>query len=198
MSLGGSLPFAREGVLARRVLPMSIILTLIGSALGALLLLRVPMKALQFTIAVAMIAVAVFSLFFKKNGSVEREVSALRKGLGYGATFLLAVYGGFFSGGYVTMLTVVFVLLFGQTFIQSVAATKVINVFSSGVATLIFAWRGVIDYRLGVILSCAMFLGALIGGKATLKISPVWLRRIFIVAVLGLAVRMMIWAFKSF
>ena len=39
MSLGGSLPFARKGVVARHVLPLSITLTVVGSALGALLLL---------------------------------------------------------------------------------------------------------------------------------------------------------------
>jgi uncharacterized protein len=191
MSLGGSLPFARKGVVERRVLPLSIALTVIGSALGALLLLRVPVRALQLTIAIAMIAVAVFSLARKNDGSSEHPVSPARKATGYFATFLLAVYGGFFSGGYVTMLTALFILLFGLSFLQSVATTKVINLFSSAVATLIFARRGVVDYKLGAILGVTMFVGALVGGHVTLCISPVWLRRIFLVAVLGLALKMM-------
>jgi uncharacterized protein len=58
MSLGGSVPFAQRGVIKRRVLPVSIPLTVVGSALGALLLLRIPVRALQVTIAIAMIAVA--------------------------------------------------------------------------------------------------------------------------------------------
>jgi hypothetical protein len=45
-----------------------VVLTIIGSGLGALLLLRIPLKALQITIAVAMIGVAVFSLLNKKSG----------------------------------------------------------------------------------------------------------------------------------
>src|SRR3984885_491888 len=195
MSLGGSLPFAREGVIERRFLPISIVLTLVGSALGALLLLRIPVRALQLTIAIAMIAVAVFSLA-RKGGTSEHSVSSSRRAVGYVATFLLAVYGGFFSGGYVTMLTAVFVLLFGLTFLQSVATTKVVNLFSSAVATLIFAWRGVIDYKLGAILGLTMFLGALVGGHATLRISPLWLRRIFIIAVAGLALKMILVFFQ--
>jgi uncharacterized membrane protein YfcA len=190
MSLGGSLPFARKGVVARRVLPLSIALTMVGSAIGAVLLLRVPARALQLTIALAMIAVTAFSLAKKDSGSTEHLVSALQKATGYGTTFLLAVYGGFFSGGYVTMLTAAFVLLFGLTFLQSVATTKVLNVFSSAIATLIFAWHGVVDYKLGVILGGTMFLGALIGGSVTLRISPVWLRRVFLAAVIGLALKM--------
>jgi uncharacterized membrane protein YfcA len=179
-------------VVKRRVLPLSIALTLVGSALGALLLLRVPVRALQLTIAIAMIAVAVISLVRKNDGSSERPVSSARKATGYFATFILAVYGGFFSGGYVTMLTAVFVLLFGLSFLQSVAATKVINLFSSAIATLIFAWHGVVDYKLGAILGGTMFLGAWIGGHAILRVNPVWLRRIFLVAVLGLALKMIL------
>jgi uncharacterized protein len=111
--------------------------------------------------------------------------------VGYVATFILAVYGGFFSGGYVTMLTAVFVFLFGLTFLQSVATTKVINIFSSVLATVIFASQGIVDYTLGIILGVTMFLGALIGGFVTTRISVVLLRRIFLVAVLGLAAKML-------
>jgi Sulfite exporter TauE/SafE len=106
--LGGSLPFARKGILEKRRLPLCIILTLIGSAIGAMLMLRAPERALRLTIAIAMTGVAVFSLAKEDSGTAEREVSAMRKATGYGATFLLGIYGGFFSGGYVTMLTAVF------------------------------------------------------------------------------------------
>jgi uncharacterized membrane protein YfcA len=182
MSAGGSLPFARKGVIERRLLPVSIVLTLVGSAIGALLLLRIPVRALQLTIAIAMLAVAVFSLIRRDSGQSEHTVSNSRRALGYIATFILAVYGGFFSGGYVTMLTAVFVFL---------ATTKVINIFSSAVATVIFASQGVVDYKLGIILGVTMSLGALIGGFATTRISGVLLRRIFLVAVLGLAAKML-------
>jgi uncharacterized membrane protein YfcA len=134
MSVGGSLPFMGKGVFSRSRLLPSIALTIIGSGLGAFLLLSVPLKALQITIAVAMIGVAVFSLLNKNLGQVSHDapVSQIRTIAGYAMTFLLAIYGGFFSGGYVTMLTAAFVLLFGTTFLQAVATTKVINVFSSG------------------------------------------------------------------
>ena len=46
MSVGGSLPFTGKGVLSRSRLLPSIFLTIVGSGLGALLLLKVPLKAL--------------------------------------------------------------------------------------------------------------------------------------------------------
>ena len=191
MSAGGSLPFARKGVIERRLLPVSIVLTVIGSGVGALLLLRIPTGALQLTISIAMIAVAVFSLARRESGTTQRSVSSARRATGYVATFVLAVYGGFFSGGYVTMLTAAFVLLFGLTFLQAVATTKVVNLFSSAVATAIFAWHGVVDYKLGLVLGLTMFLGAVIGGHVAMRLPAVWLRRVFLVAVVGLAAKML-------
>jgi uncharacterized protein len=192
MSVGGSLPFARKGVLPSARLPGLIVVTVLGSALGAFVLLAIPKGGLELVIAVAMIGVACFTLIRHDAGATAAEgVSQTREIGGYAAAFLLAIYGGFFSGGYVTLLTTAFVFLFGMTFLQSVAITKVVNVFSSAVAVLIFAWRGAVDYKLGTILGIAMFLGAMIGAHTTMKISPVWLRRSFIAVVLGLAVKML-------
>ena len=157
-------------------------------------MLAVPLRTLQIIIAVAMIAVAIFSLLNKNLGHSSNDVPRSRAAelTGYAGAFVLAIYGGFFSGGYVTMLTAVFVVLFGMTFLQAVASTKVINVFSSGIATVVFIWRGVVDLKLGIILGVAMFLGALLGGRIALFLSTLWLRRIFIAAVLGLAVKLLL------
>ena len=79
-----------------------------------------------------------------------------------------------------------------MTFLQGVATTKVINVVSSAVATAVFLWRGVVDVKLGMVLGISMFLGALLGSRIALKLHPIWMRRIFITAVLGLAMKMLI------
>ena len=60
-------------------------------------------------------------------------------------------------------------MLFGMTFLQAIAATKVINIFSSGVATAVFVYRGMVDLKLGISLGIVMFLGALIGGRLSLR-----------------------------
>jgi uncharacterized membrane protein YfcA len=112
---------------------------------------------------------------------------------GYLGTFALGVYGGFFSGGYVTLLTAAYVALFRMTFVEAVSMTKIINMFSSLVATLIFMWRGLIDYRLGILLGVTMFVGASLGGRIALKLSNVWLRRVFLAAVVLLALKTLLY-----
>jgi uncharacterized membrane protein YfcA len=95
----------------------------------------------------------------------------------------LGIYGGLFSGGYVTILTAVFVWTFRMTFIEAIATTKLINILSSAIATAIFMWRGLVDYRLGAILAVTMFLGALLGARYARGLSNLWLRRIYLAAV---------------
>jgi hypothetical protein len=197
MSIGGSLSFRGKNVFDYKRSPLLIVLTLAGSSSGALLLLVIPSWVMPLMISVFMIAVASFSMVKHNAGitPVECQASRGREIAGYAATFVLGVYGGFFSGGYVTLLTAAFVALFGMTFMQAVSTTKLVNVFSSLVATLIFIWRGLVDYRLGILLGVIMFVGALVGGHITLRLSNVWLRRIFLAAVLALALKTLLYDF---
>jgi uncharacterized membrane protein YfcA len=78
-----------------------------------------------------------------------------------------------------------------MTFLESIVATKLMNTFSSVVATLVFAWRGIVDFKLGLLLGVSAFVGGLLGARIALKLNAEWLRRIFIIAVFGLAARML-------
>jgi len=79
-----------------------------------------------------------------------------------------------------------------MSFTESVAATKFINVFSSGIATLIFMWQGLVDYRLGIFLAVSMFAGAYVGAHYATKMNEIWLKRIFVATVILLAVKTLI------
>jgi hypothetical protein len=62
-----------------------------------------------------------------------------------------------------------------------------ICVCSSYVSTSRFHARGLVDYRLGILPASVTFAGALIGGRVALRLSNAWLRRIFLTAVVALA-----------
>ena len=192
MSIGGSLPFLKTNTVNNRRLPLLIALTLIGSVIGALLLLLIPSRVVPVIVSTAIIGVAVFSMAYRRSGAGLSPLPPNRglEKAGYALTFLLGVYGGLFSGGYVTILTALFVATFRMTFIEAIATTKLINVFSSGVATLIFLRRGLVDFRLGAILGVTMFLGALLGARYACRLSNLWLWRIYLAVVwlLGLKI----------
>jgi uncharacterized protein len=195
LSLGGTVPFLKGRLIPRKRLPVLIGLTLIGSILGALLMLVVPAKAIPIVVALAMIVVAVFSLIKGNAGisPVAVRPAGISEAAGYGLTFILGVYGGFFSGGYVALLTAALVAFFGITFIEAVAVTKVLNLFSSLVATAVFAVRGLIDWKLGLILGAVSFAGAAAGAGLARNLSNHALRRVFLGAVLALAAKTLLY-----
>jgi uncharacterized protein len=190
MSVGGTIPFLKGDLLKRKDLSLLIVLTLFSSILGALLVIIIPSKTMPLLISISMIAVTIFSVANRHKGvkKVEKPSSTALK-IGYTLTFALGIYGGFFSGGYVTTLTASFIAFLNMTFVEAVAVTKVLNIFSSLIATLIFMTQGLVDYKLGIILGITMFFGAMIGAKFALKISNLWLRRIFLMTVIILALR---------
>jgi hypothetical protein len=141
-----------------------------------------------------MIGVAIFSLIYRQAGVYQSAAAppVAAEIAGYTLTFLLGIYGGFFSGGYVTMLTAVYVVMFRMTFVEAIATTKLVNIFSSGVATVIFMDHGLVNYRLGAILGATMFVGALIGARFAIRLGNEWLRRIYLTAVWLLGLKMLL------
>jgi uncharacterized protein len=196
MSVGGALPFVGKGAIDRERLPSLVGLTLVGSAAGALLVLVVSSRAMPVVVSAAMLAVALFSFWTRNARDVEtREPSRAHELAGYAATFALGVYGGFYSGGYVTILTAAFVALFRMKFVEAVATTKLVNVFSSLVATLVFMWHGLVDYKLGIMLAVFMFAGAFAGARVALRLDERWLRRVFLSTVVALALKILLYDF---
>jgi len=188
-SIGASIPFVRKrAVDFRKILPL-IILTVIASALGAMLVGLITSSAIKLIVSIAMIFIAVFTLVRRNAGVTPGDVTGITLAGTYVLTFLLGVYGGLYSGGYVTVLTTVLVAFFGMTFSESIASTKVINVFSSLVASALFMWQGLVDYKLGVILGATMFVASYLGAHYATKMNDIWLKRIFLATVFLLAIK---------
>lgn len=190
MSVGGTIPFLRQGKIEFRKVSPLVAITIVGSALGAAIVGLITGEAIKLIVSVAMIAVVIFTLLRRRSGIEKREtVSRGARLLTFVLTFLLGIYGGLYSGGYVTILTATLVAFFGMTYSEAVANTKFINVFSSLIATIVFMWQGLVDYKLGLILGLAMFLGAYVGAHYVTKLNDLWIRRIFLTTVLLLAIK---------
>ncbi len=190
MAIGSTIPFLRQGTIDVQKISPLLILTAVSSAIGAALVGFITDQNIKLIVSGAMILVAIFILFNRDSG-VEHtgEVSRRALVLTFVLTFLLGVYGGLYSGGYVTVLTATLVAFFGMKFSEAVASTKLINVVSSTIATAVFMWQGLVDYRLGIILGVTMFVGGYVGAHYATKINEVWLKRIFLTTVFVLALK---------
>ncbi len=189
MAAGGSIPFFRAGRINLKSLSPFLVVTAIGSALGAALVGVITNEALKLIVSAAMILVAVFILFGQDKPADSRQLPLKRPGLAVALAFALAVYGGLYSGGYVTILTAVLVAFSAMPFGEAVGATKVINLVSSLVATIVFLIQGIVDVMLGSLLAIAMFAGAYIGAHYAARANDAVLKWIFLSAVGILAVK---------
>ncbi len=189
MTAGSAIPFIRQKTVDLKKVSPLLVITAVSSAIGAMLVGYISAAGIKTLVSVSMIAVAIFVLVKQGSGTSE-EVGAVRPGiLAYVIAFALGIYGGLFSGGYVTIMTVVLVAFFGMRFSESIAATKLINLVSSGIATILFMWQGLVDYTLGFWLAATMFIGGYIGAHYAARMNDVWLKRIFLAAVLLLALK---------
>ncbi len=192
MAIGATIPFFRAGhIEARRLTPL-ILVTIAGSALGAALVGLFTGGGIKLMVSAAMIVIVLFTVI-RREPAPEPNAPATAPWqmttLGIFAAFLLAIYGGLYSGGYVTVLTAAFVAFLGMTYGGAIAVTKLINVFSSGIATIVFMWQGLVDYRLGWILAVTMFAGAYVGAHFAARMNDRLLRAIFLATVLILAIK---------
>ncbi len=190
MAIGGTIPFVRQGRIDYRKVSPLIVLTAISSALGAMLVGLITNQSLKLIVSVAMIVVVLFTLVQRDTAaSAGKVVSKNAYIITYILTFVLGVYGGLYSGGYITILTAVYVAIFGMSFTEAVGSTKLINIFSSSIATIVFMWQGLVDYKLGIILAVTMFIGAYVGAHYAAKMNDLWLKRIFLGTVFLLAIK---------
>lgn len=188
MAVGGTIPFVRQRRFEIGKLWPFLGLTAVSSAIGALLVRVISADGIKAIVAVAMIAVALFILLRPKVGVAKTRPAGAALTVTYILVFALGIYGGLFSGGYVTVLTAVCVGMYGMQYGEAVGATKLINVVSSGVAAIAFMWQGLVDYKLGLILGLTMFVGAYVGAHFAAKLDDIWLRRVFLTAVFLLAI----------
>ncbi|HVV49119.1 MAG TPA: sulfite exporter TauE/SafE family protein [Polyangia bacterium] len=191
MTISATARFARARMLrAHLLLPLGI-LTVLTSAAGALIAVRLPESTVKLVVGVSMAALVVFIALHKKGGPAAPTPA--RRTAGYLGTTLLGVYGGFFSGGYTTLMTVLCTVCFGLTMMESVAVTKPVNLLSCLAASVVFFAGGLVDLRVGVPLAAANLVGGWLGAHAALKGGDRFVRLLFLVVVGALAAKLLVW-----
>ena len=195
LSMSGAIGFKKEikRFDNRNILIFSI-LTICGSVIGANLILAINQDILKKVVAIVICLIAGSFLFKKDLGVQEREekISKIKFIIGTILIFTLGIYGGFFSGGYVTLLSYILILIFGLNFLQTAFITKILNILSSLVACIIFYYHGLIDFSVGIPLAFSMSLGAFWGAKLAISKGNLWIRNLFIVVVILLAIKLLI------
>ncbi|HXJ22321.1 MAG TPA: sulfite exporter TauE/SafE family protein [Polyangia bacterium] len=191
MTISATARFARAGILKWKLLVPLGVITAITSALGALIAVKLPETVVKLVVGISMGALVVFIAVYRK--AEPPAPSSARRVTGYIVSTLLGIYGGFFSGGYTTLMTVLCTVCFSLTMMESVAVTKPVNLISCVAASVVFFMGGIIDLRVGIPLAAANLLGGWVGAHAALKGGDKFVRLLFLLTVGALAVKLVVW-----
>ncbi len=180
-------------------LPYSIYLaiaSLVGGLIGATLAVDVPDKLFNKILAVIMVLVIVATLRSqtKKNVVLEENLTRKKQIIGTLSFFFLGIYGGFIQAGIGFM---VIALLTGLHHF-SLVKTNYIKVFAAllytGVAVFVFAFQNKIMWGVGGLLAIGQGIGGWYASRWSVDKGEKWIKRILLVAVIGLAVKL--WFFS--
>lgn len=194
LSMGGAVGFRKEIKSSQyKMIAIFLILTICGSLIGANLIWIINKDILKKVIAIMICIIAISFLFKKGLGIQEKKgkISKMKFIAGVLLIFILGIYGGFFSGGYVTLLSYVLVSTFGLNFLQTASVTKIFNIFSSLAACTFFYHRSLIDFSIGIPLALSMSLGAFLGAKLAITKGNLWIRHLFIIGAMVLAIKLL-------
>lgn len=193
MTVSSTAHFARQKLISLELaLPLCAI-TAIASALGAGLAVKLPEPVVKAVVGTSMGLLVAFMAFRPAAASRPQSIPATAAGLGFALTFVLGVYGGLFSGGYTTLMTVLGVSCFGLRMLESVALMKPVNLVSCAAACVVFFWAGLVDLRVGIPLAAANLVGGHLGARLAIRSSERWLRLLFLTTVAALAGKLLVY-----
>ena len=190
-SLSGALASRPELVGQRPRIIRYGLATLIGSVIGALLLLRLPASAFG---AIVPVLIGIGCLLVIIGPNLQRRVAARRERLGtteentHGPLWLWFViivtgtYGGYFGAAQGVLVIAVMGVALAETLPRINALKNVLVMIANGVAGIVFVIISEVDWWIVAALAVGSVLGAQLGARVGRRLPPT-LYRVIIVCV---------------
>jgi hypothetical protein len=167
---------------------------LIGSFLGANLVLGISVGLLKKIIAAATVVILIIVIAQPRLGLEKRKrgIKGRAYGTGIFISFIIGIYGGFYGAMAGTFLLYVLLFIFDQTFLEGAATLKLTSLMMTTMAAVVFASKGAVDYPMAAAMFLGCAIGSYIGAHYSDRIGNVWIKRLFIFIVLIMAVKLLI------
>ncbi|MBI2659775.1 sulfite exporter TauE/SafE family protein [Candidatus Woesearchaeota archaeon] len=181
----------REKMKPGYILPLAIS-GIIGTLAGTSFLKYLSENALENIIGVFIIGISIIVLFEEKLRPKEKRQGITYKhhALSVIAGLFIGSYIGIVGGGAATIIIFVLVLVYGLSFHQAVANQKAVSLPITIIATLVFIYQGLVNYKIGIPLLIVNILGGYVGAILIMKFKPVWLKLILVPISIVLALKL--------
>jgi uncharacterized membrane protein YfcA len=185
--------YARAGTVPLRDCTRIFVITLVFSAIGAVMLQVFALQRpdlLKKIVPIVLVFVAAYALLRPQLGYEDHHARMTR--LAFDGVFgaLLGFYDGFFGPGVGTFWTIAFVTCLGFNLTRATGYTKVVNLASNAGALALFLWRHNVDFGAGLAMGAGQLLGARMGAKMVVERGARFIRPIFISVVIAVTAKL--------
>lgn len=187
----GYYKFRKRGLVNHKISFFLTIFMLAGSIIGTNLVLKINEAVVEKIVGIVIILMAVMALV---KGDIGLKAKVLRKRhylAGAVLSFVLGGYIGFIGLAAGTFLIYMGIFVFGQTLLQSSATIKIPGFISNLGSVIILVLNGKMLWLIGIILFISMAIGSYIGTHYSDRIGNVWLKRMFVVTVVVMAIKLL-------
>ena len=185
-SLAGGLGFLKRFGATKKYLAAMVPPTVIGSVLGAVLLLHTPDKAFRQAIPFLILLAAVLLLLQPRVKALvgQRTLPPWAAPL---LQLLVAVYGGFFGAGMGIMMLAIFALTMEGDLHELNAVKNWLSMIVNFVCSIVFVAKGLVLPLEGGLLVLGSLVGGYVAARASQRFDPNRLRSAIAVYGLGMA-----------
>jgi uncharacterized membrane protein YfcA len=189
-SLAGMRQYHKHGKVDYKLAWPAAILSVIGAALGALLMTHIPQALLVKVVAGLTLLLLAVSYILKQQINHEMVPSKSKQTIGYSLFLFTSMLSGFYGGqGIIT--TYIFVVFFHKTITTSAGTRKITALATAISAGLVYGFHGIIHWWLIFALMSGMILGASLGAAYALKKGDAWLAKIFNIVAILLSIKLL-------
>jgi uncharacterized membrane protein YfcA len=189
-SASATVAYARKGHVDLKTQLAPAALSALGAALGALLATVIPGDVFRAFLPFLLVAIALYFALKPNMDDIDRarRLSAFLFGLI--VVPLIGFYDGVFGPGTGSFFMLAFVALAGYGLLKATAHTKLLNFASNLGAFAVFAFVGVISWKIGLMMGAAQFAGAQTGSRLAMKNGARIIKPLLVITCVALAVKL--------
>jgi uncharacterized protein len=167
--------------------------SILGSVLGAFIVLELNQRAVEITVGIVLL-IMLIPMWYKPNqwlNGLDREQHKINPVMRFGIFFLIGAYGGFIQAGVGIFLLSALVLSLGFDLVRANALKGFINLIFMPFALAVFIYKGQIDIVVGLILAVGNSIGAYFASKYAVSWGAEFVRWVLLVVIIGAGTKLL-------
>lgn len=189
-TIGSAIQYARANKSPWGLVMISSAAAFIASIGGAYLLTQIPNQWLRAALPFFLLALLIFNI--KSNAGLihaPKHLHHKQSVIASTGAGIIGFYDGFLGPGAGAFYKLLYTRILGFDFLRSAAPAKFLNIASNFGALCVFLYLGYMDWKLGIFMAVANFIGGQIGSKFAIKHGNAFIRKAFFIVVTALIMK---------